>query len=785
VASNTTLNPGTAGDVVATKERTHDGDATKVQVVTLAGVTGTEGSYTFADVASGAGAESAALRVTLATESLAALETVSVSDGGGSITVDGTVELGATTLAALESITVVDGGGSLTVDGTVELGSTSLAALESLTTITTVTTVGAVTSLTNALPAGSNNIGDVDVLSIVPGTGATNLGKAEDAAHTSADTGVMALAVRRDADTTLVDTTGDYAPLQVNAAGSLKVAITSGAGSGGTSIADGASFTRDTTSVTLAAAAVETSAPTLTNGDAAALSMTTGGALRVAVASGGIAGVVDDVAVTPATTEGIMIMAMADETSPDSVDEGDGGMLRMTLARALHVNVRDDAGDSCMDGTNNAVRVNIVAGAGSGGTSVTDDAAYTVASGALTPAGGYYNSTRDLVDSGDAGTFAMSARRAQYIVGDTIISTANSTTANLAGAAAFTGTAEDVSDFSVIQVNVFSSHASGTDGLSLQQSSNGTNWDHTDVYTIAATTGRLISLPVQAQYFRLVYTNGATLTTTLRVQVMFKSFAGKSSAQRPGDATSNENDFEMVSGFLHAYNGTTWDRLRSVNTGMLQVAPTFAGTVSSTGVGASGAQTQRVVTATDSTIGTVTAVTTLATLTNITNWGNVVDDAAATPATTRVLMAGYFADDTATDSVDEGDAGMARMTLNRKQISQPYESEANTWVYAAAAGGLVNTTGVTAKAAAGAGLRNYITSIQVINSHQTTGTEVLVRDGAAGTVIHRGWAAPNAGYAATFPVALRGTANTLVEIGEVTTTATAGVLVNLQGYVGA
>src|SRR5690606_39198398 len=49
-----------------------------------------------------------------------------------------------------------------------------------------------------ALPAGTNNIGDVDVLSLVPGTGATNLGKAEDVAHSSGDTGVMALAVRRD-----------------------------------------------------------------------------------------------------------------------------------------------------------------------------------------------------------------------------------------------------------------------------------------------------------------------------------------------------------------------------------------------------------------------------------------------------------------------------------------------------------------------------------------------------------------------------------------------------------
>lgn len=46
--------------------------------------------------------------------------------------------------------------------------------------------------------------------------------------------------------------------------------------------------------------------------------------------------------------------------------------------------------------------------------------------------------------------------------------------------------------------------------------------------------------------------------------------------------------------------------------------------------------------------------------------GVLTDDAAFTPATSRVQMAGFQADDTATDSVDEGDAGAARMSLDRK-----------------------------------------------------------------------------------------------------------------------
>jgi len=44
------------------------------------------------------------------------------------------------------------------------------------------------------------------------------------------------------------------------------------------------------------------------------------------------------------------------------------------------------------------------------------------------------------------------------------------------------------------------------------------------------------------------------------------------------------------------------------------------------------------------------------------------DDAAFTPGTSKVMVAGFQADESSTDSVDEGDAGAARMTLDRKQI---------------------------------------------------------------------------------------------------------------------
>lgn len=49
---------------------------------------------------------------------------------------------------------------------------------------------------------------------------------------------------------------------------------------------------------------------------------------------------------------------------------------------------------------------------------------------------------------------------------------------------------------------------------------------------------------------------------------------------------------------------------------------------------------------------------------------SLVDDAAFTPATTRVNPAGFFCDESGTDSVDEGDIGAARMTADRKVLTK-------------------------------------------------------------------------------------------------------------------
>ena len=61
--------------------------------------------------------------------------------------------------------------------------------------------------------------------SVTPGTSAAHLGKAEDAAHASGDTGVMALGVRSDTPASTAGTTGDYQPMITNSTGAQWVSL--------------------------------------------------------------------------------------------------------------------------------------------------------------------------------------------------------------------------------------------------------------------------------------------------------------------------------------------------------------------------------------------------------------------------------------------------------------------------------------------------------------------------------------------------------------------------------
>lgn len=185
-----------------------------------------------------------------------------------------------------------------------------------------------VVTLTGSLPAGTNaigklaansgvDIGDVDVTSIIPGTGATNLGKAIDTATGATDTGVLALATRDDALSALTPIEGDNVQLRTDANGALWVIPS------GTVTVSGAVTVTNATAANLKCEATIAAAQTI--------AVTNAGTF--VVQENGTWVQVDDAAFTPGTSKIAMVGFQADETATDSVDEGDGGAARMTLDR--------------------------------------------------------------------------------------------------------------------------------------------------------------------------------------------------------------------------------------------------------------------------------------------------------------------------------------------------------------------------------------------------------------------------------------------------------------------
>ena len=135
-------------------------------------------------------------------------------------------------------------------------------------------------------------------------------------------------------------------------------------------------------------------------------------------------------------------------------------------------------------------------------------------------------------------------------------------------------------------------------------------------------------------------------------------------------------------------------------------------------------------------------------------------------------------------SVANGQVVRPIATQDGRLIMRPHSIPENEWAYAAASGGLVNSTApVVVKAAAGANIRNYITSVQVMAEALTNATELTIENGD-GTVLWR-TKIPTTGLP-TVPIRfddpIKGTANASLQIRTVTASGTGAVYCNVQGY---
>lgn len=168
---------------------------------------------------------------------------VNIQDGGNSITVDGSVSItGAvdTELPAAAAI-AADANAAPTAPSVYSF----LAGFNGTTWDRIRCDTDGALHISDGLNSITvDNAGNPFVITgITLASSATSLGKAEDSAHTTGDTGVFILAVRSDAGGSLVSTDGDYSPLSIDSSGALRVT----GGGGGTEYTEDVAAATDPT----------------------------------------------------------------------------------------------------------------------------------------------------------------------------------------------------------------------------------------------------------------------------------------------------------------------------------------------------------------------------------------------------------------------------------------------------------------------------------------------------------------------------------------------------------
>lgn len=285
--------------------------------------------------------------------------------------------------------------------------------------------------------------------------------------------------------------------------------------------------------------------------------------------------------------------------------------------------------------------------------------------------------------------------------------------------------------------------------------------------------------------------NDVTVTGTVAVTGTFYQ-----ATQPVSVATVPSHDVTNVGTF--AVQNTAATPAGTNNIGDVDVL-TINGVAPAFGTGARGATVQRVTIATDDSVpvtgtfwqatqpvsGTVTANagtgTMAVSMATNTPLGTVAHDSADSGAPIKV---GGRASSAEITPVTTGDRSDFITDLAGKQVVLPYSNNEN-FVSGAITTAMTGTTSTSLVAAPAAGLRNYITTIIVSNSHATVGTDVVIQDGSGGTTLLTiPAAAVYGGAVINLPVPLRQpTTATAIYCANVTTGASTKVsAVGYKGY---
>ncbi len=165
-----------------------------------------------------------------------------------------------------------------------------------------------------------------------------------------------------------------------------------------------------------------------------------------------------------------------------------------------------------------------------------------------------YFSEVKIVDRGTGQAAEVNSNGQLKVVLDGKVDDTNSSNTPLAGGAAFVGVAHETLDYGIIFISVYSDVASATNGLNIQQSCDGTNWDHNDVYTVPAATGKTFSVQPACKYFRVTYTNDVAAQTVFRLSTILKKTNSKPSSRRVRDPIISDDDGELVVAIIKGQN---------------------------------------------------------------------------------------------------------------------------------------------------------------------------------------------------------------------------------------
>ena len=444
--------------------------------------------------------------------------------------------------------------------------------------------------------------------SVIPGVGATNLGKAEDAAHSSGDTGVMALGVRNDTLAAFVGTDGDYTPLQMDAEGRVYVAISnndlvSTNNSSTDVLAGDVTFTGTGEDISdYAAVSVQVFASHVSATDGLSVEFSTDNSNWDEKHTASVMATTSREFVFPTHaqyfrivyTNGstlqtafrlqVILHVQSVSSTAHSLEESNAADDVAILTKSVVIAQAAGTGDfvPVQATTAGNLKVSIEeADTSASGLAKAEDAVHSSGDVGVMALGVRTDSPASTAADGDYVPFLMSEEGGvwtEHLPSE--IDAGNSSTSTLLADAVFTGTGISLLDHQAVAVIIDASHDSAIDGMQFQFSSDNSNWDVSLDFTYTAVNGgRIFQFGVYAQYFRVVYTNGGTGQTHFRLQTLLHHDTTLTTIHRLTDDASPDRSAEVVKSVIFAQTSGAGDfkAVAANSQGKLQVAADIDG----------------------------------------------------------------------------------------------------------------------------------------------------------------------------------------------------------------